>query len=43
MLKVSEGEICLQLQLILQFVPVIGSRKLDGKAAKVDVDFGDDQ
>ena len=34
MLKVSEGDISLQLQRFLQFVPVIGSRELDGKAAK---------
>ena len=43
MLKVREGDIRLQLQRFLQFVPVIGSRELEGKAAKVSVDFGDDQ
>ena len=30
MLKVSEGDISLQLQLFLQFIPVIGSRELEG-------------
>ena len=34
MLKVSEGDISLQIQQFLQFVPVIGSRELEGKAAK---------
>jgi hypothetical protein len=34
MFKVSEGNISLQLQRFLQFVPVIGSRELEGKAAK---------
>ena len=34
MLKVREGDIRLQLQRFLQFVPVIGSRELEGKAAK---------
>ena len=43
MLKVSEGDISLQLQGFLQFVPVIGSRELEGKAAKGSVGFGDDQ
>jgi hypothetical protein len=43
MLKVSEGDICLQLQQFLQFVPAIGSRELEGKAAKASVGFGDDQ
>ena len=43
MLKVSEGGISLQLQKILQFVPVIGSRELEGKVAKGGVGFGDDQ
>ena len=43
MLKVSEGDVSLQLQRFLQFVPVIGSRELEGTAAKVDVGFGDDQ
>ena len=41
MLKVREGDIRLQLQRFLQFVP--GSRELEGKAAKRSVDFGDDQ
>ena len=43
MLKVREGDIRLQLQRFLQFVPVIGSRELEGKAAKVSVGFGDDK
>jgi hypothetical protein len=43
MLKVREGDIRLQLQRYLQFVPVNGSRELGGKAAKVSVGFGDDQ
>jgi hypothetical protein len=43
MLKVSEGDISLQLQGFLQFVPVIGSRELEGKEAKSGVGFGDDQ
>ena len=34
MLTVSEGDISLQLQRFLQFVPVFGSRELEGKAAK---------
>ena len=34
MFKVSEGNISLQLQQFLQFVPGIGSRELEGKAAK---------
>ena len=43
MLKVSEGDIRLQLQRFLQFGPVIGSRELEGKAAKGGVCFVDDQ
>ena len=43
MFKVSERNISLQLQRFLQFVPVIGSRELEGKAAKAGVGFGDDQ
>jgi hypothetical protein len=43
MFKVSEGNISLQLQRFLQFVPITGSRKLEGKAAKGGVGFGDDQ
>ena len=43
MLKVREEDISLQLQRFLQFVPVIGSRELEGKEAKVGVGFGDDQ
>jgi hypothetical protein len=43
MFKVSEGKINLQLQRLLQFVPVIGNRELEGKAAKGGVGFGDDQ
>jgi hypothetical protein len=39
MLKVREGDTSLQLQGFLQFVPVIGSRQLEGKAAKVSVGF----
>jgi hypothetical protein len=42
MLKVGEGDIHFQLQLFLQFVPVIGSKELDGMAAKVGVGFGGD-
>ena len=42
MLKVREGEVRLQLQRFLQFVPVIGSRELEGKAAKGSVGFMDD-
>jgi hypothetical protein len=42
MLKVREGDIRLQLQRFLQFVPVIGSSELEGKAAKGSVGFGDD-
>jgi hypothetical protein len=43
MFKVGEGNKSLQLQRFLQFVPVIGSRELEGKAAKLGVGFGDDQ
>ena len=43
MLKLREGDIRLQLQRFLKFVPVIGSRELEGKAAKGSVGFGDDQ
>ena len=43
MFKVGEGDKSLQLQRLLQFVPVIGSRELEGKAAKGGVGFGDDQ
>jgi hypothetical protein len=43
MLKVREGDIRLQLQRFLQFVPVIGCRELEGKAAKGSVGFVDDQ
>ena len=42
MLKVREGDIRLQLQRFLKFVPVIGSRELEGKTAKGRVGFGDD-
>ena len=34
MLKVREGDIRIQLQRFLQFVAVIGSRELEGKAGK---------
>jgi hypothetical protein len=37
MLKVSEGNISLQLLRFLQFIPGIGSRELEGNAAKVGV------
>ena len=37
MLKFSEGDIRLQLQ---QFVPVIGSRELEGKVAKEELALG---
>ena len=43
MLKVREGDIRLQLQRFLQFVPGIGSRELEGKAAKGSVGVGEDQ
>jgi hypothetical protein len=43
MLKVTEEDKRLQFQRLLPFVPVIGSRELEGKAAKVSVGFGDDQ
>jgi hypothetical protein len=42
MVKVREGDIRLQLQIFLQFVPVIGSRELEEKAAKESAGFGDD-
>ena len=42
MFKVSEGNLSLQLQRFLQFVPVTGSRELEGKAAKRGVGFGED-
>ena len=40
MLKASEGDMSLQLQGFLQFVPVIGSRELEGKAAKEELALG---
>jgi hypothetical protein len=40
MFKVSEGNVSLQLQQFLQFVPVTGSRELEGKAAKGGVGGG---
>jgi hypothetical protein len=43
MLKVSEGDMSLQLQRLLQFVLVIGSSELEGKAAKGGFGFGGDQ
>ena len=43
MFEVGEGDKSLQLQRFLQFVPVTGSRELEGKAAKLGVGFGDDQ
>ena len=43
MLKIREGDIRVQFQRFLQFVPVIGSRELEGKVAKVSVGFGDDK
>jgi hypothetical protein len=51
MLKVSEGDRCKSpasviysiLLFFLQFIPVIGSRELEGKAAKAGVGFGGDQ
>ena len=43
MFKVSEGNISLQLQRYLKFVPVTGSRELEGKATKGGAGFGDDQ
>ena len=41
-LKASEGDMSLQLQSFLQFVPVIGSREVEGKAAKGGIGFGGD-
>ena len=41
MLKDREGDIRLQLQRFLKFIP--GSSELEGKAAKGGVGFGDDQ
>jgi hypothetical protein len=43
MLKVSEGDISLQLQWFLPFVSVIGSSELEGKAAKGGIGIGADQ
>ena len=43
MLKVREGDMSLQLQRFLQFVPVIGSRKLEEKAAKGEIGIGGDK
>ena len=40
MLKVSEGDISLQLQRFWQFFPVIGSRELEGKVAKEGLALG---
>ena len=40
MLKASEGGKSLQLQGFLQFVRVIGSRELEGEAAKGRIGFG---
>ena len=42
-LKASEGDMSLKLQWFLQLGPVIGSRELEGKAAKGRIDFGSDQ
>jgi hypothetical protein len=42
-IKASEGDMSLQLQWFLQFVPVIGSRELEGKVAKGRIGFGGDQ
>ena len=43
MFKVREGDVRLQLQRFLQFVPIIGSRELEGKVAKERICFGGDQ
>ena len=43
MLKFREGNIRLQLQRFFQFVPVIDSRELEGKAAKGVLALGIDQ
>ena len=43
MLKASEGGKSLQLQRFLQLVPVIGSRELEGEAARGGIGFGGDQ
>ena len=42
MLKASEVGKSLQLQRFLQFVPFIGSRELEGEAAKERIGFGGD-
>ena len=43
MLKASERDKCFQFQRFLYFVPVIGSRELEGEAAKEIIVFGGDQ
>jgi hypothetical protein len=43
MLKVSEGDMSLQLQGFLQFGPVIGDRELEGEAVEGGIGFGGDQ
>ena len=40
MFEVGEGDKSLQLQRFLQFVPVTGSRELEGKAAKEELALG---
>jgi hypothetical protein len=42
-LKASEGDVSLQLQGFLQFVPVMGSRELEGKTTKGGIGFRGDQ
>ena len=42
-LKVSEEDMSLQIQSFLQFVPVIGSGELEGKASKGGICFGSNQ
>jgi hypothetical protein len=39
-LKASEGDMSLQLQRFLPFVPVIGSRELEGKTTKLGFALG---
>jgi hypothetical protein len=42
-LKASKGDKCFQFQRSLLFDPVIGSRELEGEAAKGRIGFGGDQ
>ena len=42
-LKASEGDMSLQLQWFLQFIPVIGSIELERKATKEGIGFRGDE